>query len=248
MQECLKKFCKKQMLWPKRLTHLCESNGSETGSSGEEERATHGRGTGSDGCLRGLSSGRGGAVAGGGGEASRGLDGGGAGDGDGLVDDGRDDGGDRGGDGLDRDHGARRGDASDARDGRGADGNGGAGDLDRGESAVVVLGRADAAHGADGGRDGDGLSDDNSRVSRAVGDTGGARGDGAGGGAEDGGGGHRVDGGGDRGAAGRAVGHGRGARGDGDIVSRVNGALGLVRLGQDGTSEGNGSIGETHLD
>lgn len=106
-----------------------------------------------------------------------------------------------------------------------------------------VLGRS---NGADGGRDGNGLSHDNGRVSRAVGHGRGTVDDGMDVGGVDSGGGH-----GDvlRRGTGRAVGDIRGAADDGADASRGD-VVGLSRslgVGHSGGSN-DGDSRETHLD
>lgn len=103
-------------------------------------------------------------------------------------------------------------------------------------------------NGADGGRDGDGLSDDNGGVSRAVGDGRGTRDDGVDVGGVDGRRGQRVLSG--RGlVTGRAVDNIRGAVEDGADVSSgdVLGLSGRLGIGHSGGSN-DGSSSETHLD
>lgn len=136
---------------------------------------------------------------------------GGAGNGHGLVDDGGDDSGRGGGDGLDR---VGRADTSARSGGNGGVGGSEAGGLRSGHRD----GGADNRLGRAGGRRSAGLVN---------GGVGGGRGlhEGSG---------QRVAGRGDHGAASRAVGDGGSARGDGLVLSAVDGALGQgVDLGGD---------------
>jgi len=231
---------------------LCEDNGGKTDSGHSEERAAHGRGTGGDRARLGH-----GAVGVRGAEARRrGSRGRRAGDGDGLIDDSRDDGGDRGRDGLDRVGGASSGlggGKSIARRGNVARrGNPGGSRVRAGRGGGAVgpgLGRAlSLSDWADGGRDGDGLGHKDGGVSRAVGDSRGARDDGRDNSAVDGRGREGNDAGGDNSAVGRAVGHLRAARRDGLGNGGRGSALNSVAVGHNGTGEDNGSSSETHFD
>lgn len=222
-----------------REPYLSEDNSGKAGSSGEEEAASHGGSTGSDG-------GRGRLDVGGvarGGNVDRRLAGSRARNLDGLIDDGGNDSGNRGRDGLDRVGGA-------SRDHRGGEGDGGLRGVVR-DARVASRGVVDGGgrdDRADGGGDGDGLSDNHGRVTGAVGDGVGAISDGVGAGGIHSRGGHGDDSAGDDSGLGRALGDGRTARGDGDIVGRVDGAVSiLTSVGQSGTSNDGGSS-ETHFD
>jgi len=194
---------------------LSKDEGSEAGSSGEENRAAERTSTCSDNRGR---LGEGAVVAG---EAGRGNSLGGARDVDRLVDDSGDDSGDRGGDRLDRVGGAsrshcgERGRVRGVLGGRGTVGSGG------------VLGGPDTGRhgtrggdGADSGGDGDGLSDNGDLVLGALGHGIGAVGNRVDRGAVDGRGGQGDDGARDNSRLGGAVAgsDGRTARGDGNIV------------------------------
>jgi len=249
--------------------HLSQDDSGKAGSSGEEDGAAHGGSAGSDAGNRGLGDG---AVVGlAGPRASGDGDDGGARDVNGLVDDGGDDGGDGGRDGLDRlagpalVNGLGGGDLGRPRALLAGDGLGGLEGprASAGGGAVLAGPRAPGAtadgnvglNGADGGGDGDGLGDDLGGVVRAVGDGLGAVLDGVGGGAVDGRRGVGDHGAGHDGGAGRAVGDSGAARGDGDNVGRVDGAVngrggdrGLERGGGHGGTGNDGGGGETHLE
>ena len=104
-------------------------------------------------------------------------------------------------------------------------------------------------HGADGGGNSNGLGDNDSRISGAVGDSVGAVGHGGGVRAVDGRSCDREDGGRDNSAGSRAVGDLGRAGGDGVVLSGVDGGLRLLRdfLGENGAGKGNGSNSETHF-
>lgn len=241
--------------WLSVVSRLEEGDGSEAGSSGEDDGATEGRGTGGDGRLGGLGHG---AVAGLGGPAGRGLGRGGAGHADGLVDDSRNDRGDGGRDGLDGEGGAGGGSRRQALDGPRAGGLVAALGV-RGPRAPVAGavggGLDDAAgagglDGADGGGDGDdlGLGDGVALVLGAVLDVVGALGDGVDRGAVDGRGRQGDDVALDDGRLGRAVGDGGAARGDGGVLGRVQGAAGLALEGSSGQTGTGDDSSEAHLD